>query len=56
MEMDLVEISNLKMHFYLGKGVLSKIFGKGLRVVHAVDGVNLKIKKGHTFGLVGESG
>ncbi|MCD4721747.1 MAG: ABC transporter ATP-binding protein [Desulfobacula sp.] len=56
MEMDLIQINDLKMHFYLGKGLLSKLFGKGLRVVHAVDGVNLKIKKGHTFGLVGESG
>lgn len=56
MEMDLIQINDLKMHFYLGKGLLSKLFGKGLRVVHAVDGVNLKIKKGRTFGLVGESG
>ncbi|MCP4719068.1 MAG: ABC transporter ATP-binding protein [Desulfobacteraceae bacterium] len=54
--MDLIKINDLKMHFYLGKGLLSKLFGKGLRVVHAVDGVNLNIRKGHTFGLVGESG
>ena len=56
MAMDLVRIKDLKVHFYLGKGLLSKLFGKGLRVVHAVDGVNLNIQKGHTFGLVGESG
>lgn len=56
MEMDLIQINDLKVHFYLGKGVLSRLFGKGLRTVHAVDGVNLHIQKGHTFGLVGESG
>ncbi len=56
MEMDLIRIENLKVHFFLGKGLLSKLFGKGLRVVHAVDGVNLNIRKGRTFGLVGESG
>jgi oligopeptide/dipeptide ABC transporter ATP-binding protein len=54
--MDLIRIQNLVTHFFLGKGLLSKLFGKGLRVVHAVDGVNLTIKKGRTFGLVGESG
>jgi oligopeptide/dipeptide ABC transporter ATP-binding protein len=56
MEMELIKIENLKTYFYQGKGILSKLFGKGLRIVHAVDGVSLNIKKGHTFGLVGESG
>jgi oligopeptide/dipeptide ABC transporter ATP-binding protein len=35
---------------------LSKWFGQGLKIVHAVDDVSLPIKKGSTFGLVGESG
>lgn len=56
MEMDMIQIKDLKMHFYLGKGLMSRLFGKGLRVVHAVDGVTLNIRRGHTFGLVGESG
>ncbi len=56
MGLDLIEIKNLKVHFFLGKGLLSKLFGKGLSIVHAVDGVNLSIQKGRTFGLVGESG
>ena len=56
MEMDLIQIKDLKVHFHLGKGILSRLFGKGLRIVHAVDGVTLNIRKGHTFGLVGESG
>ena len=56
MAVDLIEIRNLKTHFYQGKGLLSKLFGEGLRTVHAVDGVSLSIKQGRTFGLVGESG
>lgn len=56
MEMELIHINNLKTYFFQGKGLLSKLFGKGLRVVHAVDDVSLRVKKGRTFGLVGESG
>jgi oligopeptide/dipeptide ABC transporter ATP-binding protein len=54
--MDLIKIRNLKTYFLQGKGILSKLFGQGLRMVHAVDGVSLTIKKGRTYGLVGESG
>ena len=56
MEVDLIQIRDLKTYFFQGKGLLSKWFGQGLRIVHAVDGVSLTIKKGRTFGLVGESG
>ncbi len=56
MEVDLIQIRNLKTYFFQGKGLLSKWFGQGLKIVHAVDGVSLTIKKGRTFGLVGESG
>jgi len=56
MEVDLIQIRNLKTYFYQGRGLLSKWFGQGLKIVHAVDGVSLTIKKGRTFGLVGESG
>lgn len=42
----LLETKNLRKHFDIkGKGKL-----------HAVDGVDLKISRGHTLGLVGESG
>ena len=54
--MDLIEINHLKTYFYQNKGFLSKLFGEGLQTVHAVDDVSLTIKKGRTFGLVGESG
>ena len=50
--MDLVEIRSLKKHFRLPGGWLS---GQ-IRYVYAVDGVDLNIARGETFGLVGESG
>ncbi len=54
--MDLIKIDRLKTYFYQDKGLLSKLFSEGLKTVHAVDDVSLTIKKGRTFGLVGESG
>jgi peptide/nickel transport system ATP-binding protein len=42
----LLEVNNLRKHFLLGKGQLLK----------AVDDVSFHIKKGETFGIVGESG
>lgn len=48
----LIRTENLKKHFPLTGGVFRKVIGK----VHAVDGVNLDIKKGETLGVVGESG
>ncbi len=56
MAVDLIQIKSLKTYFFQGKGLLSKLFGQGLKIVHAVDGVSLTIQKGRTFGLVGESG
>ncbi len=41
----LLEVRNLKKYFETSRGML-----------HAVDGVNLKIDAGKTFGVVGESG
>ena len=45
----LLDVQNLKMYFKTTKG-----FGKEL--VKAVDDVSFSVKKGQTFGLVGESG
>lgn len=56
---DLINIRELKVHFDLGGGgTLDKLFNNNSvrRVVKAVDGVSLDIKKGETLGLVGESG
>jgi oligopeptide/dipeptide ABC transporter ATP-binding protein len=49
---DLVEVRDLKKHFRLPGGWLT---GQ-IRQVYAVDGVDLAIHAGETFGLVGESG
>ncbi len=48
----LVQTIDLKKYFPLTGGVFRKVVGK----VHAVDGVNLEIRRGETLGVVGESG
>ena len=51
-EPDLVEVRNLTKHFPMGAGFL----GVGRDAVKAVDDVSFSIRRGETFGLVGESG
>jgi oligopeptide/dipeptide ABC transporter ATP-binding protein len=48
----LVELDDLKKYYAITGGVLRRKVGE----VRAVDGVSLGIRKGETFGLVGESG
>ena len=48
----LLEVSNLKVHFPIHKGVFKRTVGH----VKAVDDVDLQITGGHTVALVGESG
>jgi oligopeptide/dipeptide ABC transporter ATP-binding protein len=48
----LLEVENLKVHFPVRRGVLSRTVGW----VHAVDGVSLYVEAGETLGIVGESG
>lgn len=48
----ILEIHDLKQHFPIRGG----IFMREVARVHAVDGVNLKIRHGETVGIVGESG
>jgi len=43
--MGLLDVTNLKTHFFTGEGV-----------VQAVDGVSFSVEKGRTLGIVGESG
>ncbi|NJN14831.1 MAG: dipeptide ABC transporter ATP-binding protein [Oscillochloris sp.] len=49
----LIEVEGLQMHFPVTRGI---IFQRRVGTVKAVDGLNFKIKKGETLGLVGESG
>jgi peptide/nickel transport system ATP-binding protein len=48
----LLSVRDLKVHFPLRKGLL----GRSRGAVRAVDGVDLDVRRGETFGLVGESG
>ena len=48
----LLEVRDLKKHFPVRKGLLSRVTGH----VYAVDGISLTIGRGETLGLVGESG
>ena len=48
----LLEVSDLKVHFPIRKGVFRRTVGH----VKAVDGVSLAIQEGRTLALVGESG
>ena len=49
----LVDVRGVKVHFPIKRGV---IFDKVVGHVYAVDGVDLQIRRGETYGLVGESG
>jgi peptide/nickel transport system ATP-binding protein len=48
----ILKVENLAIHYPVGGGVLSK----PRRHLHAVDGVDLELKRGECLGLVGESG
>ena len=48
----LLEVTDLKKHFPIYRGVFSRVSGH----VYAVDGVSFSIGRGETLGLVGESG
>ena len=49
----LLTIENLKMHFPIYRGI---IWQRQVGSVQAVDGISLKVRRGETLGLVGESG
>jgi peptide/nickel transport system ATP-binding protein len=49
----LMEVAGLKVHFPIYRGI---IFDRVIGHVRAVDGVDLTVRRGQTYGLVGESG
>ncbi|GAA1991932.1 ABC transporter ATP-binding protein [Amycolatopsis minnesotensis] len=49
----LLAVDDLKVHFPIKRGVL---IDRTVGHVYAVDGVDLEIRRGETYGLVGESG
>ena len=49
----LLEVKDLQMYFPVSSGML---FQRTVAYVKAVDGVSFTVKRGETFGLVGESG
>ena len=52
-----LEIRNLKVRFRLEKNWFDRFMaGSRARFVHAVDGVDLRVRRGEVVGLVGESG
>jgi len=52
MSAPLLQVTDLKKHFPVRKGLLSRTVGQ----VYAVDGISFTLNKGETLGLVGESG
>ena len=52
MSENLLEVHNLRKYFPIKRGVLSRVSD----YVKAVDDVSFSIRRGETFGLVGESG
>jgi ABC-type oligopeptide transport system ATPase subunit len=55
-EQPVVAVTGLTKHFTLGGGIIASMLGRPGRVVKAVDGVDLAIRRGQVFGLVGGSG
>ncbi len=51
-ERQLLQLSDLKVHFPIRKGLLKRVAG----YVYAVDGIDMEIPAGRTVALVGESG
>jgi ABC-type glutathione transport system ATPase component len=53
---EILSVEGLARHFAAPVSVIDRLFGTKPVMNHAVDGVDLVLRKGETLGLVGESG
>ena len=51
-----IETQDLEVHYQLQGGALARLFGGRSRIVKAVDGVSVQLRRGEVLGVVGESG
>ena len=52
----ILHVSNLKKHYVTGGNPLTRFVDPSVGLVKAVDGIDLEIFSGETFGIIGESG
>jgi oligopeptide/dipeptide ABC transporter ATP-binding protein len=55
-ECPLLEVTDLKAHYPVRRGVTQAVTGQRRRWVHAVDGISISLGQGEMLALVGESG
>ena len=49
-------VNHLKKHYVTGGNILTRLVDPAIGLVKAVDGIDLEIISGETFGIIGESG